>query len=211
MDSLVSGETLKNLKGTKTEQNLKNAFAGESQARNKYTFYAEVAKDEGYEQIAAFFTETAGNEKEHAEMWYKLLHDGGLGTTKDNLKIAVFGETGESEDMYPDYAKIAKEEGLPEIAALFEGVAKIENGHSIRYSKLLNNLENNQVFEKKIPSFGNAEIVDIVKLVKKLQITAQSVGIQKAISKCHAIIIDNKKDLLKGKSFIILLNLQLVE
>ena len=75
MDSLVSGETLKNLKGTKTEQNLKNAFAGESQARNKYTFYAEVAKDEGYEQIAAFFTETAGNEKEHAEMWYKLLHD----------------------------------------------------------------------------------------------------------------------------------------
>ena len=151
MDSLVSGETLKNLKGTKTEQNLKNAFAGESQARNKYTFYAEVAKDEGYEQIAAFFTETAGNEKEHAEMWYKLLHDGGLGTTKDNLKIAAFGETGESEDMYPDYAKIAKEEGLPEIAALFEGVAKIENGHSIRYSKLLNNLENNQVFEKKNP------------------------------------------------------------
>ncbi|MTL34626.1 rubrerythrin family protein, partial [Turicibacter sanguinis] len=106
---------------------------------------------EGYEQIAAFFTETAGNEKEHAEMWYKLLHDGGLGTTKDNLKIAAFGETGESEDMYPDYAKIAKEEGLPEIAALFEGVAKIENGHSIRYSKLLNNLENNQVFEKKNP------------------------------------------------------------
>ena len=151
MSAWISTETLKKIKGTKTEQNLKDAFAGESQARNKYTYFAEVAKEEGYEQIAEFFTETAGNEKEHAKMWYKLLHDGHVGKTEQNLNIAAFGETGESQDMYPDYAKVAREEGLEEIAALFDGVAKIEAIHSIRYSRLLNNLHENQVFEKPNP------------------------------------------------------------
>ena len=114
-----------NLKGTRTEENLKTAFAGESQARNKYTYFASKARKDGYVQIANIFEETAANEKEHAKMWYKLLN-GGIGSTIENLKEAAAGEHEEWTDMYADFAKVAKEEGFNEIAALFEGVAAIE-------------------------------------------------------------------------------------
>lgn len=135
------------LKGTKTEANLQAAFEGESQARNKYTYFASKAKKEGYVQIAALFEETAANEKEHAKIWYKLLHDG-IGTTAENLKEAADGEAYEWTDMYAQFAKDAKEEGFDEIAALFEGVAAIEKEHEERYRKLLSNLENGLVFSK---------------------------------------------------------------
>lgn len=137
----------KNLKGTKTEANLLTAFAGESQARNKYTYYASKAKKEGYEQIAALFTETANNEKEHAKIWFKLLHDG-IGDTATNLKDAAAGENYEWTEMYATFAKEAKEEGFDKIAYLFDAVAKIEKGHEERYQALLNNVENKKVFEK---------------------------------------------------------------
>ncbi len=136
-----------NLKGTKTEANLATAFAGESQARNKYTFYASKAKKEGYEQIAALFTETANNEKEHAKIWFKLLHDG-IGDTMENLKDAAAGENYEWTDMYATFAKEAREEGFDKIANLFEGVAKIEKEHEERYLALLKNIEDGKVFEK---------------------------------------------------------------
>lgn len=138
---------MKNLKGTKTEANLMTAFAGESQARNKYTFYASKAKKEGYEQIAALFQETADNEKEHAKMWFKLLHDG-IGDTAANLKDAAEGENYEWTDMYANFAKEAREEGFDHIATLMEGVAKIEKEHEERYLKLLANVEGNAVFIK---------------------------------------------------------------
>ena len=136
-----------NLKGTKTEANLQTAFAGESQARNKYTFYASKAKKEGYEQIAALFQETADNEKEHAKMWFKLLHDG-IGTTAENLKDAAAGENYEWTDMYATFAKEAKEEGFDKIAYLFEAVGKIEKEHEERYNTLLKNCQDKKVFEK---------------------------------------------------------------
>ena len=135
-----------NLKGTKTEKNLMEAFAGESMARNKYTYYASKAKKEGYEQIASFFTETADNEKEHAKIWYKLLH--GIGTTLDNLKDAANGENYEWTDMYARMAKEAKEEGFEDIAKLFEGVGAIEKEHEERYVALLKNIEDGTVFKK---------------------------------------------------------------
>jgi rubrerythrin len=135
------------LKGSKTEANLMAAFAGESQARNKYTYYASQAKKEGLNQIAAFFEETAGNEKEHAKLWFKLLHDG-IKCTKENLKDAAEGENYEWTDMYAGFAKTAKEEGFDKIAALFEGVAKIEKEHEERYLKLLENLEADIVFKR---------------------------------------------------------------
>ena len=135
-----------NLKGTKTEQNLMAAFAGESQARNKYTYFASVAKKEGYEQISALFTKTADNEKEHAKMWFKLL--GELGDTAQNLAAAAAGENYEWTDMYATFAKEADEEGFPEIAAKFRAVAEIEKAHEERYRKLLSNVEMQQVFEK---------------------------------------------------------------
>jgi Rubrerythrin len=138
---------MKELKGTKTEANLMEAFAGESQARNKYTYYASKAKKEGYEQIAALFTETADNEKEHAKIWFKLLHDG-MPDTVTNLKDAAAGEKFEWTDMYVKMAKDAKAEGFDEIAALFEGVAKIEKEHEERYLKLLSNIENGIVFSR---------------------------------------------------------------
>jgi rubrerythrin len=122
---------MKELKGTKTEKNLMDAFAGESQARNKYTFFASVAKSEGYIQISNFFTETAGNEKEHAELWYKLF--AGLGSTAENLKNAAGGENYEWTDMYPRMAKEAREEGFEEIARMMEGVAAVEKNHEARY------------------------------------------------------------------------------
>lgn len=137
-----------NLKGTKTEENLKTAFAGESQARNKYTYYAGMARKEGYVQIAKIFEETAGNEKEHAEIWFKLLHGGAVPTTGDNLKDAAAGEHYEWTDMYAQMAKDAKEEGFDQIAFLFESVARIEKEHEARYQKLLKNLEDSSVFVK---------------------------------------------------------------
>ena len=136
-----------NLKGTKTEKNLQEAFSGESQARNKYTYYASKAKKEGYSQIAALFEETAGNEKEHAKLWFKLLHEG-IGSTEENLKDAASGEHYEWTDMYATFAKEAREEGFDHIAFLFEEVAKIEKEHEERYLKLLNNLQGNTVFQK---------------------------------------------------------------
>ncbi|MDR1070539.1 MAG: rubrerythrin family protein [Gracilibacteraceae bacterium] len=136
------------LKGSKTEANLQTAFAGESQARNKYTYYASKAKKEGYEQIAALFTETADNEKEHAELWFKLLHEGAIPDTAANLKDAAAGENYEWTDMYAGFAKIAREEGFTKIAAQFEGVAKVEKEHEERYLALLKNLETGAVFKK---------------------------------------------------------------
>ena len=138
---------MKDLKGTKTETNLLEAFAGESMARNKYTFYASKAKKEGYEQIAELFLETAANEKEHAEIWYKLLHDG-VADTATNLKDAAAGENYEWTEMYANFAKDAQEEGFTRIAKLFEMVAKIEKDHEERYKRLLGNIEEGIVFSR---------------------------------------------------------------
>ncbi len=135
------------LQGTKTEKNLMEAFAGESMARNQYTYFASKAKKEGYVQIAALFEETAANEKEHAKLWFKLLN-GGIGSTSENLKKAAEGEHYEWTDMYDKFAKEAREEGFDEIAALFEGVAAIEKEHEERYRKLLANIEGGLVFSK---------------------------------------------------------------
>lgn len=135
------------LKGTKTEANLMAAFAGESEARNKYTYYAGKAKKDGYVQIANIFEETAANEKEHAKLWFKLLK-GGVPDTATNLKDAATGEHYEWTEMYPTFAKEAREEGFDEIAALFEGVAAIEKEHEERYKKLLENVEGGLVFSK---------------------------------------------------------------
>ena len=136
------------LKGSKTEANLMAAFAGESQARNKYTYYASKARKEGYEQIAAIFEETANNEKEHAKMWFKELHGGDIPTTAENLLDAAEGENYEWTDMYAEFAKVAHEEGFERIAYLFEGVAAIEKEHEERYRKLLKNVEDKLVFSK---------------------------------------------------------------
>ena len=136
------------LKGSKTEKNLMEAFAGESQARNKYTYFASKAKKEGYEQIAALFLETADNEKEHAKLWFKLLNGGDIPTTADNLKAAAEGENFEWTDMYDRMAKEAKEEGFDHIAYLFEEVGKIEKEHEARYLKLLENVKDGLVFSK---------------------------------------------------------------
>lgn len=137
------------LKGSKTEANLNAAFAGESMATNKYTYFASVAKKEGYEQIAAFFLENAQNEKEHAKLWAKKL--GLISDTKTNLGHGVEGEHYEWESMYPEFAKVAREEGFKDIAALFEAVGAIEKNHEIRYQKLLDNVNNNAVFAKPEP------------------------------------------------------------
>ena len=148
----------KSMKGTRTEHNLMAAFAGESQARNRYTFYASVAKKEGYNQIADIFLETAGNEKEHAEIYFKLLEGNPVeiqatypstyGNTIENLKAAAMGEHEEWETLYPTSAKIADEEGFPEVAKAFRGVTLVEKRHEARYLKLLYNVENNRVFER---------------------------------------------------------------
>ena len=134
------------LKGSQTEKNLQAAFAGESQARNKYTYFASKAKKDGYEQIAAIFEETANNEKEHAKMWFKLLEGGAVKSTPENLKAAAEGENYEWTDMYAEFAKTAREEGFDDIADKFEGVAKIEKSHEERYRKLLKNIEDAKVF-----------------------------------------------------------------
>ncbi len=134
------------LKGSKTEENLKTAFAGESQARNKYDYFASQARKDGYVQIAKIFEETAKNEKEHAKMWFKLL--GGINSTESNLKDAAAGENFEWTDMYKGFAETAREEGFTDIAAKFEGVAKIEKEHEERYLKLLDNVTKERVFSK---------------------------------------------------------------
>ena len=139
---------MKDLKGTKTEKNLKEAFAGESMARNKYSYFASKAKKDGFVQMAAIFEETANNEKEHAKLWYKYLHGGAVPTTEANLEDAANGENYEWTDMYARMAKEAREEGFDEIAAKFEGVAAIEKEHEERYRKLLQNLRDKKVFSK---------------------------------------------------------------
>jgi len=150
---------MKNIKGTQTEKNLLAAFAGESQARNRYTYFAGKAKKEGYEQIAGIFSETADNEKEHAEVFFKHLQGGDveiiagypagvIGTTKENLLAAAEGEKMEWGSLYPDFAETAKKEGFPEVAASFRSIAEVEAYHERRYRKLLLNIEKNQVFKK---------------------------------------------------------------
>ena len=136
------------LKGSKTEQNLLAAFAGESQARNKYTYFASKAKKDGYEQIAAIFEETANNEKEHAKMWFKELHGGEIPSTVENLEAAADGENYEWTDMYEEFARVAEEEGFTAIAKKFRGVAAIEKEHEERYRKLLENVKGDLVFSK---------------------------------------------------------------
>jgi rubrerythrin len=137
-----------NLKGTRTEQNLMEAFAGESQARNKYAYFASKAKKDGYEQVAAIFEETAGNEKEHAKIWFKLLCGGAVPSTAENLKAAAAGENGEWTDMYKRMAAEAREEGFGDIASLFDAVGAIEKEHEERYTKLLRNIEEGAVFAR---------------------------------------------------------------
>ena len=139
---------MKSLKGTKTEKNLQEAFAGESQARNKYTYWASKAKKDGYQQIAAIFEETANNEKEHAKMWFKLLEGGSIRSTEENLKAAASGENFEWTDMYDRMAREAEEEGFDDIAAKFRAVAAIEKHHEERYLKLLKNIEDKVVFSR---------------------------------------------------------------
>lgn len=139
---------MENLKGTKTEKNLLAAFAGESQATNKYTYYASKAKKDGYVQIASIFEETANNEREHAKIWFKLLNGGNIPETLKNLKDAAAGENYEWTDMYATFAKEAKEEGFDHIAYLFEAVGQIEKEHESRYKKLISNIENKLVFSK---------------------------------------------------------------
>lgn len=144
---IKGGTIMPELKGTRTEQNLKEAFAGESQARNKYTYYASKARKDGYVQIAEIFEETAMNEKEHAELWFKLLNNG-IGATEDNLLDAAAGENYEWTDMYNNFAKIAKEEGFDKIADMFEHVGSVEKAHEERYRKLAGNIKEGIVFSR---------------------------------------------------------------
>jgi len=144
----MKGEIIMELKGSKTEKNLMEAFSGESQARNKYTYFASKAKKDGYVQISKIFEETANNEKEHAKIWFKLLNGGSVDDTLENLKAAAEGENYEWTDMYARFAKEAKEEGFEKIAALFAEVAKIEKTHEERYRKLYENIVNGKVFAK---------------------------------------------------------------
>lgn len=139
---------MKDLKGTKTEENLKTAFAGESQAHTKYLYYASKAKKDGYVQISEYFTKTANNEKEHAKLWFKALHGGTIPGTTDNLKDAIAGENYEWTDMYKEFAEVADEEGFPEIAERMRGVGAIEKMHETRYKDLLANIDNDVVFKK---------------------------------------------------------------
>jgi len=178
IDNKVSmgGTKMASLKGTKTEKNLMEAFAGESQARNKYTYFAGKAKKEGFEQIAEIFEETAGNEKEHAKIWFKLLCGGDIPTTADNLKAAAAGENGEWTNMYKRMAAEAREEGFNDIAFLFESVGAIEKEHEERYLKLLKNVEDGTVFAKKEKSVwicrNCGHIVDYVSAPVKCPVCA---------------------------------------
>ncbi len=144
---MVAKEKYMQLKGTKTEKNLETAFAGESQARVKYEFYASQAKKDGYEQMAEFFSDTSANEKEHAKLWYKALHDGGVADTPTNLQLAADGEKYEYSDMYVKFAAEAREEGFEDLAKQFDQIAEIERSHEERYLKLLENIKKDQVFK----------------------------------------------------------------
>ncbi|MDD3790824.1 MAG: rubrerythrin [Sphaerochaetaceae bacterium] len=156
------------LKGTKTEKNLLEAFAGESMARSKYTFWAAKARKEGYVQIAKFFEETAGNEHMHAKLWFQALQEGGeIGTTSQNLKDAAAGENYEWTEMYANFAKDAREEGFKRIAALFEGVGKIEKAHEERYLKLLSNLEEGIVFSRDGEQIWKCDVCGHIHVGKK--------------------------------------------
>lgn len=146
--NLILGGLFMNLKGSKTAANLLTAFAGESQARNKYTYYASVARKEGYQQIADIFEITANNEKEHAKLWFKYLHDGKIPSTEENLKDAAAGENYEWTEMYKEFAETAKEEGFDEISKIMELIAKIEKEHEDRFRTLIQNLAENKVFER---------------------------------------------------------------
>lgn len=170
-----------NLKGTKTEKNLMAGFAGESEARNKYTYYASKARKEGYNQIAAIFEETANNEKEHAKLWFKLLHDG-MPSTEENLKDAAAGENYEWTDMYAKFAKEAREEGFDKIAYLFEAVGKIEKEHEERYLKLLENLNEGKIFKRDEEVVWQCQNCGHVYVGTEAPENAQYVTIQKRIS-----------------------------
>ena len=180
------------LKGSKTESNLMTAFAGESQARNKYTYYASAAKKEGYNQIADIFEETAGNEKEHAKIWFKLLHDGAVPKTEENLKDAAAGEHYEWTDMYDGFAKTAKEEGFDKIAYLFEAVGKIEKEHEERYLKLLDNLTSGKVFERSEQQAWVCANAAISTTATKRRRNARSATIPWPISRSRRRIINRK-------------------
>ena len=160
------------LKGSKTEQNLMTAFAGESQARNKYTYYASKARKDGYEQLAAIFQETADNEKEHAKLWFKELHGGDIPDTATNLEDAAAGENYEWTDMYKNFAETAREEGFTRLAMLFEKVGEIEKEHEKRYLTLLHNIKDDRVFKKKQPKvvflFGIMYVLGYYKLISYL-------------------------------------------
>ncbi len=161
------GEHDMELKGSKTEKNLQNAFAGESQARNKYTYFAEKAREEGYEQIADLFLETARNEQEHAKIWFKALCGGEIPTTAECLKMAAEGENFEWTEMYKEMAATAREEGFTRIAAQMDMVAKVEKEHEERYLKLKENVEGSKVFEKEEPVVWQCEICGYTLTAKK--------------------------------------------
>ena len=184
------------LKGSKTEKNLMEAFAGESQARNKYTYFASKAKKEGYEQIAALFLETADNEKEHAKMWFKLLQGGEIKSTAENLKAAAEGENYEWTDMYDRMAQEAKEEGFDHIAYLFTEVGKIEKEHEARYLKLLENVEDGLVFSKDGDRIWKCRNCGHIVVGKVLQKFVLFVAIQKLILKLKQKIISRKQNFL---------------
>ena len=182
---------MKELKGTKTEQNLKEAFAGESMARNKYTYFASRAKKDGFVQIASIFEETAANEKEHAKMWYKYLNGGSVSDTKTNLEDAANGENFEWTDMYARMAKEAREEGFDEIAEKFELVGAIEKHHEERYRKLLKNIEDAMLWYSlvRVTSSGSAATADISSSARRHQMFVPLVTIRKAISRSRQRII----------------------
>lgn len=170
------------LKGSKTEKNLQTAFAGESQAHTKYQYYASAAKKEGYNQIGAIFTETAGNEKEHAKLWFKALHGGAVPQTIENLKDAAAGENYEWTEMYAEFAKVAKEEGFDKIAFLFEEVGKIEKEHEERYRALWQTLRMTVFSNVKRKRFGSALTAARLLLLKRLRKNVRYATILKVIS-----------------------------
>ena len=177
--------------GTKTEQNLRTAFSGESEARNKYTFFASTAKKEGYEQIAALFQKTADNEKEHAKMWFKELQ--GIGSTADNLLSAAEGENYEWTDMYASFAKTAEEEGFPELAQKFRLVGEIERHHEERYRALLRNVETAKVFEKSEVKSGSAATAATSSSAPRPPTSAPPATTPRATSKSTRRIIENRQ------------------
>ena len=172
------------LKGSRTEKNLMTAFAGESQARNKYTYFAQKAREEGYEQIAALFEETALNEMAHARLWFEAL--GGVGTTAENLKAAAEGENYEYTEMYKEFAEVAKEEGFTRLAYLFNAVGAIEKAHEERYLKLLENVEFNKVFEKSEEKMWKCRVCGHLVLGKKALAKCPVCGAEQAFFEVDA-------------------------